>query len=516
MSISRYLLAMVVGGAATYAALNFLPITNMNSIVGSSDMDVAANSEPEPLYWVAPMDPNYRRDKPGKSPMGMDLIPFYGDDAAQNSPGTVAISPEVVNNLGVRTGSVKNGVLEQTVNTVGYLVYNADRLVHLHARVNGWVEKLYVTANGDPVKKGDPLYDLYSPELVNAQEELLFALNRNDQRLIKAAEERLSSLQVPSSFVAQLKRQRKVSQTIRFFAPQNGVIDNLGIRDGFYITPGLTLMSIADLDELWLEAEVFERQAHLIKVGQSVEARTDFLPGETLQSQISFIYPNIDEKTRTVRVRVRLDNKDLRLKPNMYAHVSIDAKESQSTLLIPKEALIRGAKQDRVVLALGQGKFKSIAVTSGRYGDDEVEILSGLKQGDQVVASAQFLLDSESSKSSDFMRMTPLSDDSADMDHSAHGSLSAETEMSDSKALEPAKNVWVAARINRVDLPARKVNVDHSAIPDWKWPKMTMDFTVAEWVEMSELPIGKNIQLEITKESSTKFSVTDFYEADAQ
>ncbi|MFD1383643.1 efflux RND transporter periplasmic adaptor subunit [Rhodanobacter aciditrophus] len=513
MSISRYLVAMVVGGAATYGALNFLPITNMNSIVGASDMDVTANSEPEPLYWVAPMDSNYRRDKPGKSPMGMDLIPFYGDDAAQNSPGTVAISPEVVNNLGVRTGSVKNGVLEQTVNTVGYLVYNADRLVHMHARVNGWVEKLYVTANGDPVKKGDPLYDLYSPELVNAQEELLFALNRNDQRLIKAAEERLSSLQVPSSFVAQLKRQRKVSQTIRFFAPQNGVIDNLGIRDGFYITPGLTLMSIADLDELWLEAEVFERQAHLLKVGQSIEAQTDFLPGETLQSQISFIYPNIDEKTRTVRVRVRLDNKDLRLKPNMYAHLSIDAKESKSTLLIPKEALIRGAKQDRVVLALGEGRFKSIAVTAGRYGDDDVEILSGLQQGDQIVTSAQFLLDSESSKSSDFMRMSPVEDSSSDMDHSAHDSMA---NMSDTSSTEPPKNVWVAGKINSIDKAARKVNVDHSAIPDWKWPEMTMDFKVAEWVELSELPVGKNIQLEITKESSTRFSLTDFYDADAQ
>lgn len=513
MSVSRYALAMIVGGVATYGALNFFPVLNHDVSAGVSD---TSSTTQEPLYWVAPMDPNYRRDKPGKSPMGMDLIPFYGDDAQQNSPGTVAISPEVVNNLGVRTTLVKDSVLQQTISTVGYLQYNSDRLIHIHARVNGWVEKSFITANGDAVAKGDPLYDVYSPELVNAQEELIFALNQKDTGLISAAEERLRSLQVPETFISQLKRQRKVSQTVRFFAPQNGVVDNLGVREGFYITPGMTLMSIADLNEIWLEAEVFERQAHLLNVGQKVEARTDFLPGEVLQSEVSFIYPTIDEKTRTVRVRVRLDNHDLRLKPNMFAHLTIDAKEHQSTLVIPKQALIRGAKQDRVVLALGEGKFKSIAVTTGRYGDDDVEILSGLKRGDLVVSSAQFLLDSESSKSSDFMRMAPLSDDSADMDHSAHSSMSAETEMSDSKALEPAKNVWVAARINRVDLPARKVNVDHSAIPDWKWPKMTMDFTVAEWVEMSELPIGKNIQLEITKESSTKFSVTDFYDADAQ
>ncbi|RUM50407.1 MAG: efflux RND transporter periplasmic adaptor subunit, partial [Marinomonas sp.] len=158
MSVSRYALAMIVGGVATYGALNFFPVLNHDVSAGVSD---TSSTTQEPLYWVAPMDPNYRRDKPGKSPMGMDLIPFYGDDAQQNSPGTVAISPEVVNNLGVRTTLVKDSVLQQTISTVGYLQYNSDRLIHIHARVNGWVEKSFITANGDAVAKGDPLYDVY-------------------------------------------------------------------------------------------------------------------------------------------------------------------------------------------------------------------------------------------------------------------------------------------------------------------------------------------------------------------
>ena len=221
----------------------------------------ATGGERKPLYWVAPMDPNYKRDKPGKSPMGMDLIPVYEKSAGEDEAGTVKISPEVVNNLGVRTATVGSGSLNLDVKTVGYVQYDENRLVHISPRVEGWIEKLHVKAAGDPVRQGDPLYTLYSPSLVNAQEELLLALKRDNPVLIGAAVERLLALQVPRADIDRLRKTRKVSQTITVAAPQSGVLDNLAVREGMFVKPGLSLMIIGQLEHIWVIGEVFERQA---------------------------------------------------------------------------------------------------------------------------------------------------------------------------------------------------------------------------------------------------------------
>ena len=362
--------------------------------------------EEKPLYWVAPMDPNYRRDAPGKSPMGMDLVPVYAKDlAASGRVGTVEISPEVVNNLGVRTAAVARKRLQGQIRTVGYVQYDEDRLIHIHPRVEGWIERLYVKAAGDPVTRGQPLYALYSPQLVNAQEELLLALKRNSERLVKAAQDRLLALQLTPEFIADLERERRVQQRVIFRSPQSGVIDNLNIREGFYVLPGTTLMSVGALDDVWVEAEVFERQAAQVRVGQAVTMRLDYLPAREWRGRVDYIYPSLDEKTRTLRVRLRFANENGVLKPNMFAQVEIDAAGDDAALVVPREAVIRTGSQDRVVLALGEGRFKSIAVSLGRMDEQSVEVLEGLQEGDSVVVSAQFLLDSESSKSSDFMRM---------------------------------------------------------------------------------------------------------------
>lgn len=516
-----FIAVFVLGGVVSATSYHFglQVFQSMNGGMDSSTSSIKTKEEKAPLYWVAPMDPNYRRDGPGQSPMGMDLIPFYdANQDADDSVGTVSISPEVVNNLGVRTGVAFQGMLTPEIRTVGYVTYNDDRIVHLHPRVEGWIEKSFIKSNGDAIKKGQPLFDLYSPTLVNAQEEFVFALTRKDQRMIKAGEERLKALQVSSSFITELKTKRKVSQTVRFFAPQSGVIDNLGIQDGFYIKPGTTLMSIADLSEVWLDAEVFERQAHQVAVGQTANATLDFLPGTTFTSTVDFIYPTLNAKNRTLRVRIRLDNAEQLLKPNMFAHVRIITTEPGEKLLIPKEALIRGGKQNRVVLALGEGRYKSIAVSVGTFGNDYVEILDGLMLGDNVVTSAQFLLDSESSKSSDFKRMN-INDEQGQM-HSVEmksdamndDAMPVQPEIAD----EPTNNVWVAAQINNIDAAKRMINVNHDPIEDWSWPQMTMNFALADWVELDELPIGTDIQLEITRESSTKFVVTDFFDANAK
>jgi len=483
----------LAGGVVLGALLTAGGYTFVGNNSGSSvEMGVAA----EPLYWVAPMDPNYQRDKPGRSPMGMDLIAVYaqasgGPDAG---PGTISISPEVVNNLGVRTELVERRTLHTEINTVGYVKYDEDQLLHIHPRVEGWIDKLYVKAEGDPVVEGQALYEIYSPALVNAQEELVLALGRNNKRLVRAAEDRLTALQLPASAIAKLKKTRKVEQNVTFYSPQTGVLDNLNIRQGFFVKPGTQLMSIGALDQVWVEAEVFEDQAAAVTAGLPVTMTLDFLPGKLWQGRVDYVYPSLDAKTRTLKVRLRFDNDNRELKPNMFAQVAIHAQSSDNLLLIPREALIRTGSMDRAVLALGEGRFKSVEVKLGRQGADLVEILLGLEAGERVVTSAQFLLDSESSKSSDFKRMN-------------HSIAVADDQLT-------AVSVWTDAKVNSVMAAHRMINARHPAIAEWDWPAMTMDFTVAADVDMTQLQPGAELQLKIKQNKVGSYEVVDLRSAE--
>ncbi len=481
--LSALIGGVLVGAIGTYASYGLWFSSN------SSDNN-PNSSQKEPLYWVAPMDANYRRDKPGKSPMGMDLVPVYEDGASgsDSGPGTIKISPEVVNNLGVRTAKAKYLPLHTQISTVGYVKYDEDQLVHIHPRVEGWVEKLYVKTSGDPVVKGQPLYDIYSPALVNAQEELLIALERKNQRLIKAAEDRLAALQLPKKAIAQLKSKRQVTQRITFYAPQNGVVDNLNIREGFFVKPGITLMSIGRLEQVWVEAEVFERQASEVEVGLPVTMTLAYLPGKEWEGKVDYVYPTLNEKNRTVKVRLRFENQEEQLKPNMFAQVLIHADDDSNSLLVPKEAIIRTGASERIVIALGEGRFKSINVKTGRFDGKFAEVISGVMEGDTVVTSAQFLLDSESSKSSDFKRMHR-----------------------DAESADQAKSVWVAATINSMMVDHRMVNVTHDAIDEWEWPTMTMDFIVAETVDISLLENDMAIHVEIEDKGDSNYQIVNVH-----
>ena len=488
-NIKPIVIGMVIGGFLTFGVYSFMAPTN------SGEASSVVTAEKKPLYWVAPMDANYKRDKPGKSPMGMDLVPVYDDGGKgpDEGPGTIRISPDVVNNLGVRTAIVSYKSLHTEINTVGYVTYDEDKLVHIHPRVQGWIEKLYVKAIGDPVKKGQPLYEIYSPELVNAQEELLLALDRKNSRLISAAENRLSALQLPKSSIVKLKKTKKVQQTITFYSPQNGVVENLKIREGFYVKPGSTLMSIGDLSEVWVEAEVFERQAGQVKTGTPVSMTLDYLPGKTWQGKVDYIYPTLDAKTRTVKVRLRFKNEEGEFKPNMFAQIAIHTTGDEQALLIPKEALIRTGNQDRVVLALGEGSFKSVAVSVGRYDSESVEIIEGVHDGEKVVSSAQFLLDSESSKSSDFKRMN--------------------SDVDEADASMPS-SVWVQASIESMMADHKMLTLAHEAIPEWEWPEMTMDFIASDSVDFSLLSEGMSLHVEVTKEDNGDYKISNIHVPD--
>ncbi len=476
-----------------------LTVIAYNSVLQPIQEPSATSNEKTPIYWVAPMDANYTRDKPGKSPMGMDLIPVYDDGgaSADTGPGTIRISPEVVNNLGVRTALVEHKTLHAEIKTVGYVQYDEDQLVHIHPRVEGWIEKLYVKASGDPVEEDQPLYEIYSPALVNAQEELVIALGRNNIRLIQAAEDRLRALKLPTNTIRQLKKTKKIQQTITMYAPQGGVVDNLNIREGFFVKPGTTLMSIGTLDQVWVEAEVFERQAFQVKKGLSVTMSLDYLPGKVWSGKVDYIYPTLNAKTRTVKVRLRFDNENGELKPNMFAQVIIHAKSTDNSLLVPQEAIIRSGSFDRVVLALGEGRFKSVKVKTGRFDEQFAEILSGVEAGERIVVSAQFLLDSESSKTSDFKRMSQQRDE--------------ETAPSPAQIQAP---VWVEATINSLMAGHRMINVSHQAIEEWQWPAMTMDFMVAKQVVFSDLEQGMTLHIEITKNEDGQYIISNVHITD--
>ncbi len=379
------------------------------AIIGYFSADNSATATKEsaatkPIYWVAPMDPNYRRDQPGKSPMGMDLVPVFSTTNSATK-GMVRIDPAVVNNLGVRTALVRTDILPSRIETVGYVRFDEDQFSHIHPRVEGWIEQLFVTAAGDPVVVGEPLYALYSPTLVNAQEEFLLALTRQNAVLIDAARERLLSLQVPAGAIDRIESAREISRTIIVDAPRSGVVNELSIREGMYVKPGMALMSIANWDQVWVIGEIFEPQAAKVQQGDTVTMHLDFLPDRRWQGQVDYVYPVMNVVARTLRVRVKIDNKDLALRPGMFANLSITTAEQQPTLVIPREALIRTGRQDRVVLALEEGQFKSVAVRVGAIAGQQVEILAGLAEGDHIVTSAQFLIDSESSKTSDFKRL---------------------------------------------------------------------------------------------------------------
>jgi Cu(I)/Ag(I) efflux system membrane fusion protein len=352
-------------------------------------------SDREILYWVAPMDANYRRDEPGKSPMGMDLVPVYADEVDAR-PGVVSIDPTVLNNLGVRTELAQRGTLPRRIETVGYIGYDEDTLQHVHTRVDGWIEKLVTTATGDPVREGQLLFELYSPTLVNAQQEYLAALSSNNAGLKTASRDRLAALGLTAGEIARLDRERRVSQRVRVYAESDGVIAHLGVREGMFVTPATEVMSIAQLDKVWVVAEVFERQSAWVEPGQAATVELDYLPGTTLRGTVDYVNPELDPKTRTLKVRLRFDNEGAKLLPNMFARVVIDGSPIENIVHVPRETVVRGGASSRVVVDIGDGRFESRDVLVGIESGERVAIRRGLQEGERVVTSAQFLIDSES------------------------------------------------------------------------------------------------------------------------
>jgi membrane fusion protein, copper/silver efflux system len=379
------------------------PICSMDMVPFAS---TTSQNERRILFYRHPMDPSVTSSTPQKDSMGMDFIPVYADEAGGGP--IITVSPEVVNNLGVRTEKVKRETLARRIDTVGYIGYNESLIGHVHLRTEGWIERLTVNTIGDRVKQGQLLFTLYSPTLVNAQEEYVQALERGNERLINASRQKLKALGISAAQIENLTKTRKVERTVNIFAHQSGVIADLMVREGMYVEPATETMSIVDLRKVWLLAEVFERQAGWVEVGQQADARVPSIPGQNWEGTVDYIYPSLDPVTRTLKVRLKFDNPGELLKPNMFAYISILASPRADVLTVSRDAVIHDRDGERVILALGEGRFMPRTVRIGIESDGYVEVLEGLAENEEVVISAQFLLDSEASLRASFRRMQPL------------------------------------------------------------------------------------------------------------
>ena len=369
----------------------------------------AASGERKVLHWRAPMDPNYISDRPGKSPMGVDLIPVY-EDEGMGAGGGVSIDPRTVQNIGVKTAVVEHRPLTRMVRTVGRVDYDETRITDVNTKVMGWVEKLLVDYTGQSVSKGQPLLEIYSPELVTAQEEYLTALDYNRRlaqgaveeiatgarELLNSTKQRLLYWDITEEQIGELERTRLVKRTMMIHSPQEGVVVHKAVLDGAHIKAGQHLYRIADLSRVWIYADIYEHELPWIKVGQEAEVTLSYAPGRVFEGRVTNVYPFLEQKTRTMKVRMVFPNPLLELKPEMYANVKIRSAISGHAITIPTQAVIHSGERNVAILDLGGGRFLPREVKLGIEAEGIYEVLEGLKGGERIVTSAQFLIDSES------------------------------------------------------------------------------------------------------------------------
>lgn len=364
-------------------------------------------------YWVAPMDPTYIRYEPGKSPMGMDLVPKYEEADEEKEPAaTIRIDPVTIQNMGVRYGSVARKALVKSIRTYGNVTYDETRRYAINIKFNGWIEKLFVDFVGDSVRKGQPLFEIYSPDLVTAQQEYLLAVQqlrrmpqtaaaavaRGDaQRLLNAARTRLEYWDLTDTQIQAIEKKGAIFKALTIFSPASGVVTRKEAYEGHYVTAGAHQFEIADLSTVWVDVDIYEYELPWVRKSMPARMELPYHPGEPFTGKVLFIYPYLNAQTRTVRLRLAFDNRDGRLKPGMYANVYLQSQLPDDTLVIPQEAVIDSGVRRIVFVAGDKGKFQPREVSLGVEGDGyEVQVLSGLRQGEKIVVSGQFMLDSES------------------------------------------------------------------------------------------------------------------------
>ncbi len=419
----------------------------------ASDDKSNSNAQRKVLYWHDPMVPGARFDKPGKSPfMDMQLVPVYADEV--NATG-VKVSAAMSQNLGLRTGLVRKAALVTSVEASGIVAQNERSTVVVQSRTAGYVEKLFVRATLDPVSKGQPLATIYSPDWAGALAEYLALRKAHiDPAIVAASRERLRLLSIPDDVVARAERDGTAPSRFTLTSPISGVVAELGAREGVMVQPGMALFRIVDLASVWVEANVPEAQSAEVRVGALAHAKTDAYPGRTFSGKVAAVLPQVDAATRTLRARLEVANPGTALKPGMFVTVTMGSGEAQQVLLVPQEAVIATGKRDVVVVARDNQTYEPVEVALGRPVGADVEVKSGLAEGQRVVVSGQFLIDSEASLKSALPRIAGAA--SAAAIATAPGVYSAEGEV---------------ANVGNDEL-----TLSHGPVPALKWPAMTMGF----------------------------------------
>ncbi|MBL4820603.1 MAG: efflux RND transporter periplasmic adaptor subunit [Gammaproteobacteria bacterium] len=369
------------------------------------------SADEKPLFYRSPMNPNVTSPVPAKDAMGMNYVPVFADGASNGGViGTVVIDPVVVQNIGVRTAIATRTSLSRTVRAVGRVDFNEESMVRLHPRVEGWIEDLLVDRTGDLVNEGDALLSIYSPLLVSTQQEYLLALNnlaaleksafdeirRGARDLITSSRERLRLLEVPEHQIQELEESREVTDIVHIHTPVSGTVINIGSRQGQYVTPVTELYMIVDLSQVWVYADVYEYELPWVKVGDEVEMTLASVPGRTFTGSLDYIYPYAEANTRTTQVRIIFENSELLLRPDMFADIAILSDTQDDVIVIPSEAVIRSGSETQVFIVSSPGKFEPCVVDLGIESNGQVIVLDGVETGEEVVTSAQFLVDSES------------------------------------------------------------------------------------------------------------------------
>jgi Cu(I)/Ag(I) efflux system membrane fusion protein len=372
--------------------------------------DVNPSSAKEVLFYRSAMNPEVTSPVAAKDSMGMDYVPVYADIETGEVSGMVKIDPVVVQNIGVRTVKAKKKTISRTVNAVGRVAFDEERMARLHPKVEGWVESIQVDKTGQNVNRDDILLSIYSPKLVSTQEEYLLALNnlaalndspfeeirRGAEALVKSSRERLQMLDVPEHQILELEQTRKVKKSLHIHSPVSGTVIRIGSRQGQFVTPKTELYMMVDLDQVWVYADVYDYELPWVKLHDEVEMTLASVPGRIFKGSLIYMYPYAEANTRTTKVRMAFDNSELLLRPDMFAEISINSDSQNNAIVIPAESVIRSGDSTQVFVVRGVGKFEPRLVQLGIESDGQVVVLKGVREGEDVVSSAQFLLDSES------------------------------------------------------------------------------------------------------------------------
>lgn len=453
-------------------------------------------------YWYDPMVPNQKFDKPGKSPfMDMMLEPKYANEGSDGEEGGVAISSQTAQNLGIRLEKVSTKSFGESFSTIGRIEPDERRFYAVQTRIPGFVERLYVRAVGDPVSKGQKIAEIYAPDLLAAQQEYLALLDLNsvdsDNALKDAARNRLKLLGMTEGEISAITKNRISSPRFGVYAPASGVLTELGVREGGQLMAGSSLIQISDLSQVWMIAEVPELDAARLKPGITADVQLQSLPSEVFKGKVSYLYPMLNDTSRTLQVRIELPNKGNRLRPGMYANVAFTG-ETHEALSVSSESIIATGKR-KVVIVKEKNGYRPVEITTGQERDSCTEILSGLSEGEEVVVSGQFLIDSEASLSGVLAR---LSQQGKAMEKGMDDMSEMSMEKTMDKPMATEKMPKGRGKVVEVDAKSGKVTLNHEPIKELGWPSMTMGFKVKDSKQLNKLKVGDEVAFDLKAEAA--------------